>query len=76
MPELDFIGFGEDDFMGLDGRKDFFMGSPRESVLCGGNEWGLREKDEAHTAKDIIATLGIIINTPPPWTGVYHERVE
>jgi hypothetical protein len=43
LPELDFIGFGndtfnglgEDDFMLLDGRKDFFMRSPRESVLIG-----------------------------------------
>jgi hypothetical protein len=44
--------------------------------LWGGNEWGLREKDETHTSKDIIATLEIITNTPPPWTGVYHVRVE
>jgi hypothetical protein len=41
LPELDFIGFGndtfiglgEDDFMLLDGRKDFFMRSPCESDL-------------------------------------------
>jgi hypothetical protein len=45
-------------------------------ILWSGNEGGLRENDRTHTHKDIIATLGIITNTPPPWRGVYHDRIE
>jgi len=30
-----------------------------------GNEWWVRENDQAHTPKDIIATLGKITTTPP-----------